>query len=149
MTGWSFPIRETPGNGEYRYIYLAWKSNGGTGVMVQFPDNGGWGAVTAPCVDPPAVGTRRYIAGTNVTGWSGVCVSDTAPEDWTVVQRDLFADFGEFTITGMALTPFTDGGAGDYYDAIMLASKESEFPSPTAVSPKGKIAITWGKLKNQ
>ncbi len=38
------------GNDEYRYIRLAWKADGGTGVMIQFPDNGGWGAVTDPCV---------------------------------------------------------------------------------------------------
>lgn len=142
MTGWKFSIKEKPGAGEYRYIAFAWKSDGGTGVMMQFPDNGNWGASTTPCVKPPAVGTRRYIAGKNVTGWSGVCVSDEIPTKWTVVERDLFADFGAFTITGMALTPFSDGGKGDYYDAIMLSS------SPiTAVEPAGKIAMTWGGIK--
>ena len=146
MAGWNFPIRENPGKGEYRYIYFAWKADGGTGVMIQFPDNGGWGAVTAPCVKPTAVGTRRYIAGTNVTGWTGICVSDKIPKEWTVVQRDLFDDFGEWTMTGLALTPFSDGGKGDYYDAIMLAAKENEFPV-LAVDAKGKIAVTWGNLK--
>ncbi len=149
MAGWSFPIRENPGNGEYRYIFFAWKANGGSGVMIQFPDNGGWGAVTKACIDPPAIGTRRYIAGTNVTGWSGVCVADDIPEEWTVVQRDLFADFGEFVMTGMALTPFSDGGDGDYYDAIMLASDENEFPNLLAVSADAKVAITWGDLKSR
>jgi hypothetical protein len=144
MAGWNFPIRENPGAGEYRYIAFAWKSDGGTGVMVQFPDNGGWGAVTDPCIDPPAVGTRRYIAGENVTGWSGVCVSDEIPEEWTAVERDLFADFGEFTITGMALTPFDDGGNGDYYDAIILGSDPV-----TAVEPSGKVAVTWGNIKSR
>ena len=149
MSGWSFPIKENPGAGEYRYIHFAWKAAGGTGVMIQFPDNGSWGAVTVPCVDPPAIGTRRYIAGKNITGWSGVCVSDTIPEEWTIVQRDLFADFGEFTMTGMALTPFSDGGDGDYYDAIMLAADEGEFPNTAAVDPEGKIATTWATLKSQ
>jgi hypothetical protein len=147
MTGWSFPIRENPGAGEYRYIQLAWKSDGGTGIMIQFPDSGAWGAVTIPCVDPPAVGTRRYIAGTNVTGWSGVCVSDDAPEDWTVLRRDLFEDFGEWTLTGMALTPFDDGGSGDYYDAIMIAADEDELGNLSPVEPVGKITTTWGRLK--
>ena len=142
MTDWNFPIRENPGAGEYRYIAFAWKSDGGTGVMIQFPDNGAWGAVTDPCVEPPAVGTRRYIAGENVTGWSGVCVSDEIPTQWTLVERDLFADFGEFTLTGMALTPFDDGGNGDYYDAIMLSSNPV-----TAVQPSGKMAMTWGGIK--
>jgi len=144
MTGWSFPIKEKPGAGEYRYIMFAWKGDGGTGVMIQFPDNGNWGAVTTPCVDPPAVGTRRYIAGVNVTGWSGVCVSQDNPTKWTVVKRDLFKDFGEFTITGMALTPFTDDGKGDYYDMMMISSEPLD---ETAVESAGKLAITWGDMK--
>ena len=102
--------------------------------------------MTTPCVKPTAVGTRRYIAGTNITCWTGICVSDKIPKEWTVIQRDLFDDFGEWTMTGLALTPFGDGGKGDYYDAIMLAATEKEFPS-LAVDAKGKIATTWGNLK--
>jgi len=144
MTGWSFPIKETPAAGEYRYIIFAWKSDGGRGVMVQFPDNAAWGAVTTPCVEPPAPGTRRYIAGENVTGWTGICVSQDVPAQWTVVARDLFADFGEFTMTGMALTPFTDDGNGDYYDAMMISSEPLD---ATAVGSAGKLATTWGDMK--
>ncbi len=146
MKDWKFPIVEKPKAGEYRYIIFAWKSDGGTGVMIQFPDNGNWGAVTTPCVEPPAPGTRRYIAGTNVTGWSGICVSKEIPTKWTVVERDLFADFGAFTITGIALTPFSDGGAGDYYDMIIIGSEPltiSTFVSPTET----KLATTWGDVK--
>jgi len=148
MNNWRYSIVENPtGKGEYRYIRFAWKADGGTGVMIQFPDNGNWGAVTTPCVNPPAPGTRRYIAGTNVTGWSGICVDKEIPKQWTVIERDLFADFGSFTMTGMALTPFSDGGAGDYYDAIMLASKKTEFPKANPVEPRGKIATLWSSLK--
>jgi len=145
MTDWKFAIKEKPGANEYRYISLAWKSVGGKGVMIQFPDSGNWGAVTTPCVGPPAPGTRRYIAGENVTGWSGVCVSKEVPAKWTLVQRDLFTDFGAFTITGMALTPFSDGGDGDYYDAIMISSED--LSKLTAVEPTGKATLTWGALK--
>jgi hypothetical protein len=112
--------------------------------MVQFPDNAAWGAVTTPCVEPPAPGTRRYIAGENVTGWTGICVSQDVPAQWTVVARDLFADFGEFTMTGMALTPFTDDGNGDYYDAMMISSEPLD---ATAVGSAGKLATTWGDMK--
>lgn len=148
MANWRYVITENPtGKGEYRYIRFAWKADGGTGVMIQFPDNGAWGAVTTPCVNPPAPGTRRYIAGTNVTGWSGVCVDKEIPKQWTVIERDLFADFGSFTMTGMALTPFSDGGAGDYYDALMLASKKTEFPKTFPVESKGKLATLWSNLK--
>lgn len=147
--GWVFRIVEDPkGKDEYRYIRFAWKADGGTGVMIQFTDNGGWGVVTVPCVDPPAEGTRRYIAGVNVTGWSGVCVDEDIPEEWTVVERDMFEDFGTFTITGIALTPFSDNGGGDYYDAIMLAANESEFPAAFAVSSRDKLITLWSKVRN-
>jgi len=144
MTDWNFAVKEKPAAGEYRYIMFAWKADGGTGVMVQFPDAGNWGAVTTPCVDPPAPGTRRYIGGTNVAGWSGICVSADNPTQWTVVTRDMFADFGEFVITGMALTPFADGGNGDYYDAMMISSDPLD---ATAVESAGKLATTWGDMK--
>lgn len=147
MTDWNFAIKENPGANEYRYIIFAWKSDGGKGVMVQFPDKGNWGAVTTPCVNPPAPGTRRYIAGENVTGWSGICVSKEVPAKWTVVERDLFADFGEFTITGMALTPFSDDGKGDYYDFIMIGSEPLSIS--TAVEPASKLATTWGEMKSR
>lgn len=147
MTGWSFKITENPAKGEYRYIRLAWKSDGGKGVMIQFPDNGNWGATPTPCQEPPSVG-RRYIAGTNVTGWTGICFEDM-PKNWTLVERDLFDDFGEWLLTGMALTPFGDGGKGDYYDAIMIAAKPSEFPKANPVDPKGKSATLWSEIKSQ
>jgi len=147
MAGWKFPIVEKPkATGEYRYIVFAWKSDGGKGVMVQFPDNGAWGAVTTPCVNPPAPGTRRYIAGENVTGWSGICVSKDVPTKWTVVERDLFADFGAFTITGMALTPFSDGGKGDYYDYMVISSDKI---SAASVEPNSKLTLSWGGIKTR
>jgi hypothetical protein len=149
MAGWSFKIVEKPsGKDEYRYIRFAWKSDGGTGVMIQFPDNGAWGATPVPCQDPPSPGTRRYIAGTNVTGWTGICFKDL-PKNWTLVERDLFDDFGTWTMTGMALTPFSDGGGGDYYDSIMLAAKLSEFPKANPVDPKGKLATLWSEVKSE
>jgi len=150
MTNWRFVIMEKPAaKNEFRYIRFAWKSDGGTGVMIQFPDNGAWGAVTQPCLNPPAPGSRRYIAGVNVTGWSGICVDKDIPRKWTVIQRDMFNDFGQFTMTGMALTPFSDGGKGDYYDAIMLASKENEFPKGNqAVESGSKLLTFWSKIKN-
>jgi hypothetical protein len=144
MTDWNFPITETPKAGEYRYIMFAWKSDGGRGVMVQFPDNAAWGATTTPCAEAPAPGTRRYIAGENVTGWTGICVSKEIPTKWTVVNRDLFADFGAFVMTGMALTPFTDEGKGDYYDMMVISSSPLD---ETAVESAGKLATTWGDMK--
>jgi hypothetical protein len=145
---WSYKIVENPsGTDEARWIMFAWKKIGGTGIMIQFPDNGGWGAVTTPFVDPPAPGTRRYIAGDNMTGWTGIQVSENAPAQWGVVIRDLFADFGEFTMTGIALTPFDNTGL---YDSIYLARGEDELNNllTTSVEPDSKLASTWGEVKS-
>jgi len=129
---------------------FAWKKIGGEGIMIQFPDNGTWGVVTQPCVEPPAPGTRRYIAGKNMTGWSGICLSDEIPEDWEVVIRDLFADFGSFTMTGIALTPFDNVGL---YDSIYLAWSEAELKelltSMTPVQPRDKLTTVWGYIKGE
>lgn len=106
IKGWNFPIAANPQPGEYRYIRFAWKKQGGNGIMVQFHDKytGIW--------------ERRYVAGQNTLGYAAISVAAKAPEEWTVVTRDLFADFMQFTITGMALTPM--GGSGGLFDHIYL-----------------------------
>src|SRR5207249_4755036 len=77
--------------GEYRYLRLAWKADGCAGVMVQLHDTD-WNI--------------RYTAGHNQYGWSTKFVADKAPEQWSLVTIDLFKDFGERTLTGIALTVF-------------------------------------------
>jgi hypothetical protein len=59
LPGWTFPVAETPGDGEYRFVRFAWKKQGGSGVMVQLHDalKQGWGL--------------RYYAGHNAAGWGG------------------------------------------------------------------------------
>lgn len=143
---WNFPIREKPGKGEYRYLTFAWKTVGEVGIMIQFPDNGAWGANPGPCVEPPTSnGTRRYIDGKNETGWGGICIDETPPKEWRVYTRDLFEDFGEFVMTGMALTPFGTDHA--LYDYLMLAANVNEFPKIAAVSPAEGIIKTWAEIK--
>lgn len=149
IVGWVYNIVENPAAAdEARWIVFAWKKMGGTGIMIQFPDNGNWGAVTDPFVDPPAPGTGRYIAGENMTGWTGIQVSEEAPAQWTVVKRDLFADFTGFVLTGVAMTPFDNTGL---YDFIYLAASEQEADSiistVTAVEPDSKLVTTWSEVK--
>ncbi len=96
IKGWEFRIREKPIVGEYRYIRFAWKSPQASGVMLEFADDGQW---------PPADQTlRRYFAGKNLTGWQAVGIAPRPPTDWTVMTRDLWQDFGDFTLTGIAPT---------------------------------------------
>lgn len=48
----------------------------------------------------------RYHAGPAGACYGAALILDEElPEDFVVITRDLFADFGEFTWTGMAITP--------------------------------------------
>lgn len=123
IDGWEFHITDKPGKGEFRYIMFAWKKLGGEGIMIQFPDSGVWGNVTEPFVEPGEP-CRRYTAGENVTGWSSIQVDKKVPSKWTLVIRDMYADFGELTMTGIAFTPFdSDGGL---WDCIYLGTSKDE-----------------------
>jgi putative heme-binding domain-containing protein len=109
IDGWEYRIAESPAPGEYRYVRFAWKSAGATGMMLELAANGSW---------PPAdASLRRYYCGENTTGWAAVEIQPHAPSEWTVVTRDLWADFGTFTLTGIA--PTAMGGTAKF-DRIEL-----------------------------
>lgn len=108
VPGWKFPIRENPKEGEFRYIRFAWKKIGGTSITMQIH-------TTEPA---PNWRQMNYYAGKKYFSWNLVQVDENLPTEWTVVTRDLFKDFGNRTITGLAYTT-TDGTAG-LYDQIML-----------------------------
>ncbi len=109
IPGWEFRIRENPAADEFRYIRLAWKTRGGAGVMIELAADGGW----------PAPGTplRRYYSGKNSTNWKATRVSERPPTEWTVITRDLWKDFGNFTLTGIAPTAM---GGEALFDRIEL-----------------------------
>lgn len=109
ITNWSFRIRENPTQGEYRYIRFAWKAAEAKGIMLELAEDGHWPSANKPL--------RRYHAGENNTGWQSLEVDSTAPQEWTVVTRDLWQDVGDFTLTGIA--PTAIGGAV-YFDRIEL-----------------------------
>jgi putative membrane-bound dehydrogenase-like protein len=116
IAGWSFPIREKPGPGEYRYLRFAWKTDGGDGVLLELADKGKW-----PRPDQP---TRRYFAGKNTTGWHATRVSSSAPSKWTEQTRDLWADFGDFTLTGIAPTAIGGPALFDRVELLQEAPRE-------------------------
>jgi len=109
IPGWEYPIVENPGDGEFRYLQFAWKSEGGRGVMLELAGDGSW--------PPPDKPLRRYFSGENITGWQAVEVSREVPGEWVVVTRDLWKDFGPFTLTGIA--PTAMGGTA-FFDSIEL-----------------------------
>jgi hypothetical protein len=104
VTGWAFRITERPGPGEYRYLRFAWRADGARGIMLQLHDQRDWNI--------------RYTAGADEPNWGSKFVAPAPPARWTVVTRDLYADFGEREIHGVALTVF--GGAAGFFDHIYL-----------------------------
>ena len=116
IPGWNFRIVESPAvdaktesKRSYRYMRFAWKSDGGHGVMIELAASGSW-----PASDSPV---RRYYSGKNSTKWQATQVSPDAPTRWTVVTVDLWKDFGEFNLTGIAPTAL---GGPAMFDRIEL-----------------------------
>ncbi len=109
IPGWEYRIAENPAADEFRYLRFAWKSQGGHGVMIELAGDGKW---------PPAEKPLwRYYSGKNTTGWQAVEVARDVPGDWVVVTRDLWKDFGSFTLTGIAPTAM---GGEAFFDRIEL-----------------------------
>jgi hypothetical protein len=140
IEGWQFHVTEKPKPGEYRYLRFAWKADGCDGVMLQLHDEKDW--------------YIRYTAGQNVMGWSSKFVADKAPGEWAVVTVDLFADFGERTLRGIALTAF--GGRAAYFDHIYLGRTAEDLDriDATGLRQGGKalelsaekLAACWDEL---
>jgi hypothetical protein len=114
IPGWGFPIRAKPGEGEYRYIQFAWRKPANN-VMVQLAIDGAWGR------------SVRYFAGENQVAFNpAIEITSRAPERWTVVTRDLWADMGkDGFVTGISLTAMDNGEAD--FDAFYLAQSKSDF----------------------
>ena len=109
IPGWTYPIRERPKPGEFRFLRLAWKAPKAKGVLVELADNGRW---------PPAKkATRRYYSGENMTDWAALEISEVLPREWATVTIDLWKDNGDMKLTGIALSALK----GDaYFDRIEL-----------------------------
>ncbi len=121
----SVKIREFPAPGEYRFIRFAWKKHGGEAICLQLSHDGKFG----PEGDGKA--SFRYHAGPAGQCYgASVAVDEALPGEFTVVTRDLFADFGEFTLTGMALSPVD--GEHALFDHIYLGTTAEDF---TLVKP--------------
>lgn len=122
-------IRENPGPGEFRYLTFAWKKAQGNTICLQLAHEGKFG---------PGGGGRegakfRYHAGPGEECFgASLQVADKIPAKFELVTRDLFIDFGEFTLTGLAFSP-VDGQAA-LFDHIYLARQLEDF----ALLPAGK-----------
>jgi hypothetical protein len=115
-------IRENPGPGEYRYLRFAWLKAQGNTICLQLAHDGKFG---------PGSGGRdgakfRYHAGAAEEPFgASLQIADKIPARFEVVTRDLFIDFGEFTLTGLAFSPVD--GQSALFDHIYLARQPEDF----------------------
>lgn len=130
LPGWSYRVTEKPKAGEYRYLRFAWKSAGLTGIMLQLHDDKDWHI--------------RYVSGANKFDWTANNVAESLPTDWTLVTLDLFKDFGEREIHGIALTAF-DGEAG-YFDHIYLGRTNEDLDAIDATGRGRPIKLDAGQV---
>jgi hypothetical protein len=91
----------------------------------------------------------RYEAGPadNPYNAAAIKVDAALPAEWTVVTRDLFADFGAFRLDGLAFTA-SDGEAA-LFDHVYLARSADDFkgcPAPVAAGP---LAASGGEKPPQ
>ena len=131
---WSFDVVEDPSaDNEFRYIMFAWLKSGGEGMQLQLSAQpGGW--------------DHRYNGGGNPKGGNpSIDVSDETPIDWQVHTRDMFEDWGEMVLTGMAFSP----GSGDFglFDHLSLHQSEVDPIAPQAVDAQGKAVAVWAAIK--
>ncbi len=114
-------IRENPGPGEYRYLQFAWKSVGGSGrICLQLIDDG-----KAQNQSGGATKYSYHSGPSPACEGQAVVVNEAPPTQWTLVTRDLFADFGEFTLTGIGAI-YLDGKSA-LFDHIYLGRSIADF----------------------
>lgn len=136
MPNWGYKITEKPGENQFRYLRFAWKKKGGSNILLQLAADGKFGPTRGG--EGPAF---RYEAGPSDNPFSAAAIKidEKLPEEWVVVTRDLFADFGEFSLDGIAFTP----GEGEYglFDHVYLARSIADFKEcPPAHQQNGTLA---------
>jgi hypothetical protein len=139
IPGWAYKITEHPGLGEYRFVRFAWRADREcTGLMLQLHTLTDWNI--------------RYVAGRDEPGWGSKQVAEKPPARWTVVTRDLFADFGEHTIRGIAFTAFS--GKTAWFDHVYFGRSvadldridATEAPDHPAPLDEKALARHWSDL---
>ncbi len=145
LPGLQAPIRAVPRLGEYRLISFAWKKTDGQNIALAIAHDGIFGGEVfgnqRPRVrrDPNLNPNRkvrarrpwesfgrglefgyRYLRGLGKADQAPALKLDRKlPKDWQRLDRDVFGDFGEFTLTGFSL--ICPDGEAAWFDEIYLA----------------------------
>ena len=122
IEGWKFRIRENPQPGEFRYLRFSWKTSDSTGIMLELADNGQW--------PPRYEKVRWYLSGKNAKRWGAIRLSPDPPTKWTVVTRDLWRNFGDLTLTGIAPTAMDGHAKFDRIELLRTLDDTKELKTP-------------------
>jgi hypothetical protein len=118
LPGLPASIREYPRLGEYRFLRFAWRKVGGERICLGIGHDGRFGPAS-PVESRSRLGFR-YDAGIGGASLGlATRLDNRLPEQWVVVTRDLFADFGAFEFTGLMLA--CPDGESAHFDHIHLA----------------------------
>jgi len=117
-------VREHPQLGEARFIRFAILKRGGGRMALELED------------DRPRAAPARYDAGHGAPAYgAAVRVAEEPPAVWTVVTRDLYADFGNIDV--QALIAGCPDGEAALIDHVYLARSRADFEA-TDVEAKPK-----------
>ncbi len=123
LAGLPVEIRARPKLGQFRYLRFAWKAPAAAGVTLTLGHDGQFGPVL------PNASVKqcfRYEAGRKGGDGPVLSLNGRAPEKWTVYTRDLYADFGEFTFTGLSFG--ASGPSGALFDDLRLVRTPDDLP---------------------
>jgi len=81
---------------------------------------------------PPDKPLLRYGSGQNTTGWQARRLAKKVPRDCTSITVDLWQDFGDFTLTGIAPTAL---GGPAFFDRLQLLRTSEGETAATSRSP--------------
>lgn len=132
----SFPapvaIREKPKWGEFRFLRFAFRKKGAGRMSLELETT------------PPRMEASRYDGGVGDKSYGSAVRlwQDKLPDQWIVLTRDLFADFGNLDVTALSLG-CPDGEAA-LFDHIYFARSADDYnliplaPSPDITNQKAK-----------
>lgn len=145
-------ICEHPSLGQYRYLCFAWKKSTGTRIQLRLANAGRLGDVmNGPDFGATiAAGLRRTQTADDRGRRFSYCYEEGVattkppiplwmhgdlPREWQLIQRDVFNDFGQFIVTGLAFN-CVDGETA-WFDHVYLArtKQDLEYAAVRLVNP--------------
>jgi len=127
LPGWSLSVRPEPNPGEFRYLRFAWKKRGGKEIGLHLAQQGEF--APTDLVNPKE--SRRYEGGRETTKDYGLAIRlrDQPHDQWELVTRDLWADFGPFDASGLRFV--CGDGEAAWFDHIYFARSPADLDRVT------------------